>query len=143
MLAFDGRGNGRSDRPLTAEAYDDAEFAADALAVLEATGTDRTVLVGCRGVRWAVELATDRRTGPPGGADRPGHRLVAPPHPRRVFLRRGARHRRGLGQVQPPLLARDYRGFLEFFAAQAFSEPHSTKQIEDMVGWGLGTTPRR
>jgi predicted glycosyltransferase len=34
---------------------------------------------------------------------------------------------------------RDYRGFLEFFFAQVFSEPHSTKQIEDCVGWGLDT----
>ena len=36
---------------------------------------------------------------------------------------------------------RDYRGFLEFFFAQCFNEPHSTKQIEDAVGWGLETTP--
>ena len=34
-------------------------------------------------------------------------------------------------------------GFLEFFFAQMFTEPHSTKQIEDCVGWGLETTPRR
>ena len=36
---------------------------------------------------------------------------------------------------------RDYRGFLEFFFAQMFNEPHSTKPIEDAVGWGLETTP--
>src|SRR6185436_14212225 len=35
---------------------------------------------------------------------------------------------------------RDYRGFLEFFFAQMFSEPHSTKPIEDCVDWGLETT---
>ncbi len=34
-----------------------------------------------------------------------------------------------------------YRDFLEFFFAQVFTEPHSTKQIEDCVGWGLETTP--
>ena len=32
---------------------------------------------------------------------------------------------------------RDYRGFLEFFFAQQIPEPHSTKQIEDCVRWGL------
>ena len=32
---------------------------------------------------------------------------------------------------------RDYRGFLEFFFAQQIPEPHSTKQIEDCVQWGL------
>ena len=34
---------------------------------------------------------------------------------------------------------RDWRGYLEFFWSQAFTEPHSTKQIEDAVGWGLET----
>src|SRR5262249_48791062 len=31
--------------------------------------------------------------------------------------------------------------FLQFFFAHVFSEPHSTKQIEDSVGWGLETSP--
>ena len=34
---------------------------------------------------------------------------------------------------------RDYRAYLEHFFAEAFPEPHSTKQIEDGVGWGLDT----
>ncbi|HET9007181.1 MAG TPA: alpha/beta hydrolase, partial [Actinomycetes bacterium] len=46
VVTFDGRGNGRSDRPSVAEAYDDAEYVADAVAVLDATGTGRAVLVG-------------------------------------------------------------------------------------------------
>src|SRR4030095_11094906 len=36
VLTFDGRGNGRSDRPAQPEAYAESEFAADALAVLGA-----------------------------------------------------------------------------------------------------------
>jgi pimeloyl-ACP methyl ester carboxylesterase len=35
---------------------------------------------------------------------------------------------------------RDYRGFLEFFFSQMFTEPHSTKPREDCVGWGPDTT---
>ena len=35
---------------------------------------------------------------------------------------------------------RDYRGFLEFFFSQMFTEPHSTKPTEDCIGWGLETT---
>ena len=34
----------------------------------------------------------------------------------------------------------DYRGFLDFFFSQMFTEPHSTKPIEDCIGWGLETT---
>ena len=37
--------------------------------------------------------------------------------------------------------ARDYPGYLEFFFDRCFPEPHSTKQREDAVGWGLETTP--
>jgi pimeloyl-ACP methyl ester carboxylesterase len=36
---------------------------------------------------------------------------------------------------------RDFRGFLEFFFSQQLPEPHSTKQIEDCVAWGLETDP--
>ena len=34
----------------------------------------------------------------------------------------------------------DYRGWVEFFMSQVFTEPHSTKQREDGVAWGLETT---
>src|SRR4029453_11969175 len=43
VLTFDGRGNGRSDRPETG--CEEAEFAADALAVMDATATETAVLV--------------------------------------------------------------------------------------------------
>src|SRR5205823_4986916 len=38
VITFDGRGNGRSDRPQEPEAYAEQEFAADALAVLDEIG---------------------------------------------------------------------------------------------------------
>jgi pimeloyl-ACP methyl ester carboxylesterase len=34
---------------------------------------------------------------------------------------------------------RDYDGFLDFFFGRCFTEPHSTKAIEDCVGWGHET----
>ena len=46
VVTFDGRGNGRSDRPESG--YEVAEFTADALAVMEATGTERAVQVESR-----------------------------------------------------------------------------------------------
>ena len=36
---------------------------------------------------------------------------------------------------------RDWMGFAEFFFGEMFNEPHSTKQIEDTVGWSLETDP--
>jgi pimeloyl-ACP methyl ester carboxylesterase len=46
VVTIDPRGNGRSDRPQSAEAYADTEWVADTIAVMDATGVDRAVLVG-------------------------------------------------------------------------------------------------
>src|SRR5207247_10634966 len=36
---------------------------------------------------------------------------------------------------------RDYESFATYFFDELFSEPHSTKQKEDSVGWALETSP--
>ena len=60
VITFDGRGCGRSDRPVGAAAYTQYEFAADTLAVLDATGTEHAVLVGFScGALWALQVAAD------------------------------------------------------------------------------------
>ena len=57
VVTFDGRGNGKSDRPSTADAYAEREFAADALAVMDATRTERAVLGGLSAaVLWGLSL---------------------------------------------------------------------------------------
>ena len=106
VLTFDGRGNGRSDRPDTG--YDEREFAADALAVMDATGTERATLVSLSmGAQWALTAGgrspRARRVGASSSA-RPSP-LGESPQDRMLLLERRARHRRGLGEVQPPLLA--------------------------------------
>jgi pimeloyl-ACP methyl ester carboxylesterase len=142
VLTFDGRGNGRSDRPGEPAAYAEDEFAADALGVLDATGTERVVLV-------ALSLGAQRAL------------IVAGEHPERVqalviiggFLDLGIGLTRGdmpafdvdLGvdegwqRYNAYSWRRDYPGFVKFFFEHVFVEPHSTKQIEDSVGWGLET----
>src|SRR4249919_2689284 len=60
VVTTDGRGTGRSDRPRTSECYTPAAVAADLLAVLDAAGVGRAVLVAhCHAVPWALCLATD------------------------------------------------------------------------------------
>jgi pimeloyl-ACP methyl ester carboxylesterase len=46
VITFGPRGNGRSSRPAEQETYDERYFAADAVAVLDATDTERAVVVG-------------------------------------------------------------------------------------------------
>ena len=66
VVTFDGRGNGRTDRPATADAYSEREFAADALAVMDATGTERAVVVGIVGGRAVGRPARRRAPGARG-----------------------------------------------------------------------------
>jgi pimeloyl-ACP methyl ester carboxylesterase len=142
-ITFDPRGNGRSDRPSDPRAYDEAEFAADALAVLDATDTERAVIVSLSlGAERGLLLAA-------GHAERvAGAVFIAPS----LALGSTGEHRaiverfdeeletdEGWAKYNRYYWLRDFQGFLEFFFSQCFSEPHSTKQIEDCVGWGLDT----
>jgi pimeloyl-ACP methyl ester carboxylesterase len=144
VVTFDGRGNGRSDRLLGAEAYSIREFALDALAVLDATATERAVVVGssCASL-WGVLLAAEH-PGHVAGAAFIGPAIpLAPPLPERTVFPFDELLETDEGWAKYNIhhWLRDYRDFLEFFVGKCFTEPHSTKQIEDTVGWSLETTP--
>ena len=151
VICFDPRGNGRSDRPPEAAAYDEAEFAQDAIDVMDACGVDRAVCVALSHGRTARAPAGDRasRAGRRDGLHRrpvPGHRCAPctggfSRHPRMHALReQAAAHDARLGQAQRALLAHGgYADFVQWWAERMLPEPHSTKQIEDAVAWSHDT----
>jgi pimeloyl-ACP methyl ester carboxylesterase len=59
VVTFDPRGNGRSDRPRDFDAYRHRELAADALAVLDAAGVDRAVVVAWCDMGESLLLAAE------------------------------------------------------------------------------------
>jgi pimeloyl-ACP methyl ester carboxylesterase/predicted glycosyltransferase len=145
VVSFDGRGNGLSDRPEEPSAYAAREFVADAVAVLDAAGVESACAVGMSmgGLR-ALLLAA----GHPDRVD--GVFVIGPTVPMLTPgpLGRDAfgfsdelDHYEGWAKYNRHYWQQDYRGFLEFFFSQVFCEPHSTKQIDDCVAWGLDTTP--
>jgi pimeloyl-ACP methyl ester carboxylesterase/predicted glycosyltransferase len=141
VVTFDGRGNGRSDRPVAG--YEEAEFAADALAVMNATATERAVLVSLSlGAQRALLLAAEHPDRVAGSVFiSPGLPLAAMPADRtRYSWDQELDTDESWAKDNRHYWLTDYRGFLEFFFSQMFTEPHSTKQIEDCVGWGLETT---
>ena len=144
VITFDPRGNGKSGRPLDPAAYADTEYTADALAVMDATQTDRAVMVGfSRGAWLAAMLAArypDRVLGAVmAGSSSPLGELL----PERTVhsFDDPLETEEGWAKSNRHYWHKDYRGFLEFFYSKVFTEPHSTKQIEDGVSWGLETTP--
>ena len=141
VITFDGRGNGRSDRPAGAEAYRTDQFAADALAVMDATATERATLIAVScGALWATILAADYSERVDKAVFIAPAVGLAPNHPERdVYpFDEPLDTEQGYNSHYWP---RQYRDFLEFFFSMCFNEPHSTKQIEDCIGWGLETTP--
>ena len=144
VVVFDPRGNGRSVRPADPAAYSEEEYAEDALAVMDASGTEQAVVVSLSlGAQRSLLLADahpERVLGLVFIA--PAVRLV-PDHPMRGRYAQQFEEEldtdEGWAKLNAHYWRRDYRGFLEFFFSNAFTEPHSTKQIEDAVGWGLDT----
>ncbi|HTZ87114.1 MAG TPA: alpha/beta fold hydrolase [Solirubrobacteraceae bacterium] len=143
VLTFDGRGNGRSERPVGADAYTPDEFAADALAVMDLSGTERAALVALScGALWATILAAEH----PERVERIVYIApavgLAPGHPERdVPFDEPLERDEEWAKYNSHYWQRDYVGFLEFFFAKCFNEPHSSKQIEDCIGWALETDP--
>jgi pimeloyl-ACP methyl ester carboxylesterase len=145
VVTFDRRGNGRSDRPLAIGAYDRRATVGDTLAVLDMAGAGRVVVVSwcCAGDDLALAAEHSDRVA--------GLVLIAPdllltadpaeeegPYP----FNEEPETLEGWAKWNRHYWLRDWPGFLEFFFGQTFTEPHSTKQIEDAIGWGQQTDPQ-
>lgn len=159
VITFDPPGNGKSDRPRDPAAY--GVFAHDAYttAVMDATTTDTAVLVGLsQGAEFALTLNANHPERVLGTVlIGPAARVSPTASERGTFIQArfedpyppqspsGVR----LGTPDPlgdwskynrRYWIDDHEDFAWFFFGQCFSETHSTKQIEDCVGWTLQTT---
>jgi pimeloyl-ACP methyl ester carboxylesterase/predicted glycosyltransferase len=142
VVTYDGRGNGRSDRPTDPAVHSTPARAADVGAVLDAASIDKAVLVGVSAAAKPMVLFT---------AEHPERVLalvfICPAVPIGMSLRPDVPFETpieaddGWNKENLHFWRRDFRSYLEFFFEEAFPEPHSTKQREDAVGYGLATDP--
>ena len=142
VAVFDPRGNGRSERPLDPAAYAETEYAADIAAVMDASGTERAVVVSLSmGAQRALLFADAHPERVLGMAFIAPSLPLVPGHSERAHYEKRFAEQLDTGDGWAKMnmhhWRRDYRGFIEYFFANVFTEPHSTKQIEDAVGWGL------
>lgn len=143
-ITYDGRGNGKSDRPDDVGAYTLDNYVADALAVMDALEVDRAILVGLSfggllasvlaahhgdRVRAAIVAGTVSSIGPANYA-----RLAAT-----QFTAKRERPE-GWEKFNRDYWMTDYPDFADFFIRNIHTEPHSTKQIEDGVSWAADTS---
>ncbi len=144
VVTFDGRGNGRSDRPIGRTAYAGEEFVRDAVAVLDATGTERAVVVACSTATfWLLRLAAEYPDRVLGAVATGTNLPLAPAHERPEMgpFHEPYRSTQGWAKLNADYWRTDYEGFLRFFFSQVWTEPHSDHLIDTCTAWGLETTP--
>ena len=143
VVAWDNRGNGRSDRPTDPAVNTTRERAANLAAVMDAAGLGAAVLVGLSSASgpMVVFAATHPERvlglvfiGPAAPFGDPGRMA-------KVRFDERLPTDEGWAMENIHFWRRDYRRYLEFFFGEAFPEPHSTKQIDDGIGWGMDTDP--
>jgi pimeloyl-ACP methyl ester carboxylesterase/predicted glycosyltransferase len=150
VLVMDGLGNGRSARCRDPRRYAPREFARDCLAVMDATGTEQAVAAALsRGAQYLLELARLAPERVTGAA------FIGPMFPYTLshwsllhsrlatssFQRRTPMHR-WWGRMNAAHWLEDYPEFADWFISRCLPETHSTKPIEDGIGWALDTDPR-
>ena len=150
VVVYDPRGNGRSDRPRGEAAYSELENAKDIGAVLDATATTRAVIVTLSmGGQRALLFAAEHPDRVEAIAFIAPATQLDPAHEEAWRVRQQLLRRTGLPDEVLPHVAhfnaeawsrepRHLRAFLRGFFENCF-ERHSTKGIEDGLGWGLET----
>jgi pimeloyl-ACP methyl ester carboxylesterase len=144
VVTYDGRGNGRSDRPTDPVAYADDRMVEDLRTVMDTTGTDRAVLIGLciDGVWRSIRLAAERPERVLGiVAFGVGVPRLAPAQPHYVSASAAFDDELpttdGWAKYNRHHWRRDYADFATFFFSEMTTEPHSTKAIEDAAGWAI------
>ncbi|HEY7132434.1 MAG TPA: alpha/beta fold hydrolase [Candidatus Limnocylindrales bacterium] len=127
VIVFDPRGNGRSDRPLDGRAYDRREWAGDAVAVLDAAGIDRAVVVTWCDEGQGLLLAADH-------PDRVAGLVVFAGYPVAASISDEA-----AAGWDDEAIRCDWPAYVDWFFARVFPEPHSTRPLEEAHDWGLET----
>ena len=123
VITFDGRGNGRSDRPTDAEAYAETEFAADAIAVhgrdADSARDHRRLLDGRTARPASCREPSGAGSRRPSSSARATRAAGSPcPHGRCYEWEDELDTDEGWAKYNRQYWLRDYRGFLEFFFSQ-------------------------
>jgi pimeloyl-ACP methyl ester carboxylesterase len=142
-IAYDGRGNGKSDRPDDVAAYTLDNYLADALAVMDALDARQAIVVGLSfGGLLASILAAYHPERVRAAILAGTVSTIGPAHPSRFaasfFMAERDSHE-GWDKFNRAYWLQNYPDFAEFFIRNICSEPHSTRQIEEGVDWAAGT----
>jgi pimeloyl-ACP methyl ester carboxylesterase/predicted glycosyltransferase len=143
-ITFDGRGNGKTDRPADVAAYSLDNNVADALAIMDATDAGNAILVGLsragmlasvlaahhsERVKAAILVGTVASIGPPNF-----------PYLSNEHFDAKQQRFEGWNKFNREYWMTNYPDFAEHFIRHVHAERHSTRQIEDGIDWAGDTT---
>jgi pimeloyl-ACP methyl ester carboxylesterase/UDP:flavonoid glycosyltransferase YjiC (YdhE family) len=142
VVTYDPRGNGRSDRPTTVQAYTEDVLTADVLAVLDATETNAAIAISyCASTARDLLLARDNPSRVHGlvilSPNIP--KMAEPGDRKQLSFDDPLESDEGWARENRHYWKRDWVGYVDWFMANVASEPHSTKLVDDLVGWGMQT----
>ncbi len=148
VITFDRPGNGRSDRSTDPDAYGVEAVASQALAVMDATGTDRAVLVSLsQGAAGVTEAGSGSLRA---GARRRAHRAAAlglEPRPCRAraaterFFEPYPAEPQRWEQLNAQYWKEHYEDFAAFFFLSASASRTRPSSTRTACGWAAETTP--
>ncbi len=145
VVVYDAAGTGRSSKPQDPDRYTQMNRVHDALAVMDATGTDRAAVLGYSAggtlglllesfhpdrVDAVVALAAGHPRNPV-----PEGRLAPPWDPD------GDEPPVAWSKFNREWWRRDFRDFVEWFITTINSDPHATKLQEDGIAWAMEVGP--
>jgi pimeloyl-ACP methyl ester carboxylesterase len=146
VVTIDPRGNGRSDRPTDPAAYGDVQFVGDTIRVMDHLRVDRAVLVAICFSAWQTFLLASRHPERVLGlvAVAPWIKDATPPLPYRKAavdrFEEELESYEGWYKTNRNYWKTNWGDFAEFFFNEQLCEPHSTKQLEDVVGFAKEST---
>ena len=145
VVTIDPRGNGRSEGTTDPALLGHPVKVADTLAIMDELGIDRAVVVGICSSGWTALLVA---AGHPDRVDgviavAPWAPFLTPPHPWRTQYPDDEipDTDEGWAKFTYHHVRRDWRGAAEFFFGEIVPEPHSSKVVEDCVGWAMQADP--
>ena len=144
VVTFDALGNGRSDRPPAPRRTPSAASPATSGWSWMRPGWIERCWCRCRSAPSGASSSPRSIpiASPASCSSGPPCRSARRPQPTELLVRGSARHRRGLGEVQRSTSGvATTNGSSGSSSARRSPRRHSTKPIEDAVGWGLETDP--
>jgi pimeloyl-ACP methyl ester carboxylesterase len=140
VVTFDGRGNGRSDRPQDPSSYSPNEFGEDALAVLDVTGTSAAITASMSaGTLWNLYLCAEYPDRVKGAVfTGPAFPVTGewPAWTRASLLERRSSYE-GAERYNIHFIRDRHPEFVEWWIRETLPEPHSTMAVEHAVDWAL------